>query len=1158
MNKLLEHLGNKLSVYFLLGILSLLMLYYYFGYVPNNNQKLNNHAARLLDNKARSVVEKYNGYANAINSAPISYFSKWFFKLQAPYELFYLEETGKGFSYSVHNSGNNGKGVRTITKQIFEDAARVDEALVPQINGPKDGEDLKDIWKVQGGNYYFTYSPAKKFFNCGKTAPVYLWVNIEGFTANLKSNDFFDDVFLVRDRDRYDCKGTDCAKDQAKFEVHGLDGQILDKSKLGLIQYHFPDTLEVNTGTGIYQQEILGQKYIVYHKLLRLKRGLNVHMVALVSKAKFDRQARQVPVSFMVFCALGALVLVVVFPIVKLFSLNKHERMSAVDARLSIYSVIVTLGLVVILLVGGYFFWGLEANKIDKDLHDYATAIRTEVRNELKAIAEIITNGSEFDARMRPGSTDSIKFNELFVVDDAGNMEELRLSDTARKVRLDVFPVNVGQRNYFKLARAAYHNFQRVDYIPEAINSFASGRGEVAVSSPDPTSKKVRVMTSRFPAVINASIPSPFKFVLMDKAGDIKFHSDWTTVKTENFLSECENDRRIQALLQGDIAEHVGFNYLLQDCWGFLQPIQKGWYVLVYFEEENKRNLAAQVFSLSLITLTITVVFLGLIHLLLRLDYRQPRLLQTKPFYYDWLNPHQQSGGTWVTLGIINFLIFILQVFWLKFGGSTLLSLLFVLTAICASFVVTYTPLTRRDRKHWQRSSFYLIVVFVICCGTFLFASRTMGTRTGYYLLPLIATSLLAVPALFRVTASRFDGMQIRTYPAYKFFLMAWLFVLTVGPSGIFVTEHYTMQKLIRDYDFLLYDVRKFQIKSPLEKNTFIGRDYSAQKVQETFTRYQPKAADVQFYSALPFYVGHEKSVAFNYPPTYVNDTLFISDHYIKAESDSSLIGPGQGKLSKVRPLATFSAEINWVVAGIVLAILILSWALWWALTYIPRKVYFVDYWPVPKEFPRRREGLSAFAREFEHHSQPNHPLHDFDPGQRKEILKEYSAMFRKRHREPQLVYEKAILDLQQAAAVHYQWCWNQCAEEERFYLYDLAEDGVANQSNRDIIEALAKRGLVRLSPKLEIVNVSFGNFVRQAMTTTDLAAWHQRESKEGRWQNVRVLLIIIIVSAFAFLSIAEEGFIGRATALLGSIAIVIPNLITVLGVLSKIFVKGN
>jgi hypothetical protein len=62
----------------------------------------------------------------------------------------------------------------------------------------------------------------------GKKYPL-LRTKISDFTANIKENDFFEDIFLVR---AHKCQ--DCNNNQLQEEIAGYGNFILDESKLGL------------------------------------------------------------------------------------------------------------------------------------------------------------------------------------------------------------------------------------------------------------------------------------------------------------------------------------------------------------------------------------------------------------------------------------------------------------------------------------------------------------------------------------------------------------------------------------------------------------------------------------------------------------------------------------------------------------------------------------------------------------------------------------------------------------------------------------------------------------------------------------------------------------------------------------------------------------
>jgi hypothetical protein len=94
----------------------------------------------------------------------------------------------------------------------------------------------------------------------------------------------------------------------------------------------------------------------------------------------------------------------------------------------------------------------------------------------------------------------------------------------------------------------------------------------------------------------------------------------------------------------------------------------------------------------------------------------------------------------------------------------------------------------------------------------------------------------------------------------------------------------------------------------------------------------------------------------------------------------------------------------------------------------------------------------------------------------------------------------------------------------------------------------MARKGLVRLTPKLEVVNFSFANYVREAAAAEGQTAMDGSDGRPGRWKNMRTMLIIIIIAAIAFLSIAEQEFVGRASAVIASIGVLIPSLINIFG----------
>ncbi|HTJ49650.1 MAG TPA: hypothetical protein VL443_09370, partial [Cyclobacteriaceae bacterium] len=360
MNALKQHLDDRLSIYVLVIILSGLMFYYNLVYVPTNERRLNEHALRIIENKARILKDKYTAYQTAMSSAQLSYFVYWYFTLNPDSKNVYLLKKNSAYYYSDSSQLLSGLKYETFTRDEDFAHVRFDRNLIPQVNGPQQQGLDKDIWKVRRGDFYFVYSPEPDFIQirtrqnkAGKkihaqdTVFQYFWLKVKSFTANIKSNDFYEDIFLLRDtNDKLNY-------DQKKLEVSAFDSQVLDESKLGLVRLSLPDNAG-KIGVGVYDEKIFGQDYKVYYKLVKLKKGLNVYVLGIVTTSNLQKYARQIPTWFLVFCSLGILILILLFPVLKLFFLNEHERLSALDARLSVFSVVMCASLILMVLAGNY------------------------------------------------------------------------------------------------------------------------------------------------------------------------------------------------------------------------------------------------------------------------------------------------------------------------------------------------------------------------------------------------------------------------------------------------------------------------------------------------------------------------------------------------------------------------------------------------------------------------------------------------------------------------------------------------------------------------------------------------------------------------------------------------------------------------------------
>jgi hypothetical protein len=150
---------------------------------------------------------------------------------------------------------------------------------------------------------------------------------------------------------------------------------------------------------------------------------------------------------------------------------------------------------------------------------------------------------------------------------------------------------------------------------------------------------------------------------------------------------------------------------------------------------------------------------------------------------------------------------------------------------------------------------------------------------------------------------------------------------------------------------------------------------------------------------------------------------------------------------------------------------------------------------------------------------------------------------------------EEVITDrIMTLASGYYEDLFNACAPEEQFVLFDMADDLALNQKNSKFIFSLLDKGiLIRKKDGIRFMNESFRKFLLAAQTTSATAALEAKIGKKaGTWQGYRIVFLLIIVSLFIFISMANQDFIKHLQQVFVVIGGGIAAVTGVLGLLSK------
>ncbi len=149
---------------------------------------------------------------------------------------------------------------------------------------------------------------------------------------------------------------------------------------------------------------------------------------------------------------------------------------------------------------------------------------------------------------------------------------------------------------------------------------------------------------------------------------------------------------------------------------------------------------------------------------------------------------------------------------------------------------------------------------------------------------------------------------------------------------------------------------------------------------------------------------------------------------------------------------------------------------------------------------------------------------------------------------------EMIISKIVSLADSYYEDVFNSCSDEEKYVLYDLAEDLIMNQKNAKAINGLLEKGiLIKKCDRIRLMNISFRKYVISRLSKKDTSALEIKIGKEtGTWQGYRFTMILIISGLFVFIAMANQDFLDNLNQLFIVVGGGIAAITGILGLLSR------
>nr|WKN34204.1 hypothetical protein K4G66_17640 [Tunicatimonas sp. TK19036] len=155
-------------------------------------------------------------------------------------------------------------------------------------------------------------------------------------------------------------------------------------------------------------------------------------------------------------------------------------------------------------------------------------------------------------------------------------------------------------------------------------------------------------------------------------------------------------------------------------------------------------------------------------------------------------------------------------------------------------------------------------------------------------------------------------------------------------------------------------------------------------------------------------------------------------------------------------------------------------------------------------------------------------------------------------------IKEEVLMKIQSMAQPFYFSLWNTCSKEEKYILYDLADDGFVNTENKQVLLRLMEKGLIFYDESFHIMNESFRNFILANIKSSEALEMEKELRKHGRWSVYSTVILILIVSLIFFVVFAHESIVNQFIALLAGITAAVPYLLRLIGLVGLSSDGGN
>ena len=942
----------------------------------------------------------------------------------------------------------------------------------------------------------------------------------------------------------------------------------------------------------------------------------------------YESKLHEIPASFIYPFVLLLLLLIVSLPIIKFYLMGPEEEVRFSDLFLFVSSLFIgstqiTLVIIqLILLRDGELRASENLGTLNNQISTNFTNEIGQVYNQLSVFDNLVANDPFVEEnknnikKIQDSNYISKEIIEKYIRKEGdkviySDFERVAWSDSSGKqflkgeLALDPAYPNVKSRNYF----TAFTGGQpyRVPGNNDSICAIEPLYNKVNGDFTTVVSKRSHVqnafiasISAHMYSVTKTILPAGYNFCIINRNGEVQYHSDSSRNLQENFIIQLESPNTIEEAITSrqeifiNNARLYGKDYCLD-----IKPIENLPYFMITFYDRGyivPVNMRILIFALMLCCVSF-VMYMTLWFFLLWKGYYNRSLLMSPICYSNWINPKPKFGPIYGSC-IVFFLLYITVVVastiflnYTEISNNYIILIVMLITPFniaAALCILTYTVEDKTvSKKAWKNKLYKYEFPLEIIAGLIgvsslinwlIFSFSSQKDYTILWCQTVFIILLVTYYFLKRKFTKYVDWCQKSYMHLYSFLGLLLIMAFAILPASLFTwyahnqeiiqtvkkQQLYLASKISERKNTIeksmgsiadIYDVayfnRLFYQKGlyPLYNDKFDLAPNNAGRVKNNFDEFYFNISDrisVNYYDPESFPALKDTATDYSWHWNYFDSNRIVFSYKMPPDIFKNNLKTGsQNTMLYVKSkqpdryiLLSDPRKLSFLIITCCLIFLVIYTLIHTTIA----KVFLKKYITALKN--KNESDLSGFIAVYKSFNK----LEDSKDTELRKWSLNPNSYSTYPHRCNIAVDEKATIDEINDYRSFYNYLWQKCSDKQKLLLYNFSKDGLMNFKNTHEIYALIKNGILTIHSDEEIClfRRSFRAYILTALPDSQLETLRSKSKSSSTWHSFRTPLLIILLLVAGFIFFTQQETWQRIVALITGFGSSLPLLINI------------